>query len=84
MENLEDLAGDLELVIGVKPHPRHVDVAQFGCDQMLHCVHVLFIVVGNTPRSGLSAHEIGVLALPGHSSHQNIICLLYTSDAADE
>ena len=25
MENLEDLAGDLELVIGVKPHPRPVD-----------------------------------------------------------
>ena len=36
MENLEELGGDLELVIGVKPHPYHVDVAQFGCDQVLH------------------------------------------------
>ena len=65
MENLEELAGDLELVIRVKPHPRHVDVAQFGCDQVLHCVHVLFIVVGNAPQSGPSAHELAVLALPG-------------------
>ena len=23
LENLEELAGDVELVIGVKPHPRH-------------------------------------------------------------
>ena len=30
--NLEELAGSLELVIGVKPHPRHVDVAQLGGD----------------------------------------------------
>ena len=73
LENLEKLAGDLELVIGVKPHPRHVDVAQFGCDQVLHCVHVLFVVVGNKPRSGPSAHELAVLASPGYSSHQNAI-----------
>ena len=45
MENLEELASDLELVIGVKPHPYHVDVAQFGCGQVLHCVHVRFVVV---------------------------------------
>ena len=69
LENLEKLAGDLELVIGVKPHPRHVDVAQFGCDQVLHCVHVLFVVIGNTPRSGPSVHELAVLALPGYPSH---------------
>ena len=67
------LAGDLELVIGVNPHPRHVDVAQFGCNQVLHCVHVLFDVVDNRSRSGPSAHELAVLALPGYSSHQNII-----------
>ena len=41
MENLEELAGDLELVIGVKPHPHNVDTAQFGCDQVLHCVHAV-------------------------------------------
>ena len=45
-ENLE-LAGDIELVIGVNPHPRHVDIAQFGCDQVLHCVHLLFVVIGS-------------------------------------
>ena len=32
LENREELAGDLELVIGVNPHPRRVDVARFGCD----------------------------------------------------
>ena len=73
LENLEELAGDLELVIGVKPHPRHVDVAQFGCDQVLHCVHVFFVVVSNTPRSGPSAHALAVLTLPGNLSHQNVI-----------
>ena len=73
LENLEELDGDLELVIGVKPHPCHVDVAQFGCDQVLHCVHVLFVVVGNTPRSDPSGHEPAVLAVPGYSIHQNII-----------
>ena len=26
LENLEELDGNLELVIGVKPHPRHMDV----------------------------------------------------------
>ena len=45
--NLEELAGDLELAIGVKPHPRHVNVGQFCCDDVLHCVHVLFVVVDN-------------------------------------
>ena len=50
-----------------------MDVTQFGCDQVLHCVHVLFVVVGNTPRPGPSAHELAVLALRGHSSHQNVI-----------
>ena len=73
LENLEELADNLELVIGVKPHPRHVDVAQLGCDQVLQCVHVLFVVDGNTPRSGPSAHELAVLALPGYRSHQNVI-----------
>ena len=73
---LEDLAGDLELVNGVKPHPHRVDVAQFGCDQVLHRIHVLFVVVGDTPRSGPSADELAVLALPGHSNHQNIIAYL--------
>ena len=52
MGNLQELAGDLELVIGVKPHHRHVDVVQFGCDRVLHCVHVLFVVVAYTPRPG--------------------------------
>ena len=33
----------------------------------------LFVVVGNTPRSGPSAHELAVLALPEYSSHQNVI-----------
>ena len=70
---LKELVGDLELVIGVNPHPRHVDVPQFGCDQVLHCVHVFFVVVGNTPRSGQSAHELAMLALPRYSSHQNVI-----------
>ena len=60
-----ELTGDLELVIGVKPHLRHVDVVQFGCNEVLHCVHVLFVVVGNMPRSRPSAHELAVLALPG-------------------
>ena len=50
-----------------------MDVAQFGCEQVLHCVHVLFVVVGNTPRPGPSAHELAVLALPGYSNHQNVI-----------
>ena len=67
------LAGDLELVIGVNPHPRHVDVAQFGCNQVLLCVHVRFDVVGNRPRSGPIAHELAVLGPPGYLSHQNII-----------
>ena len=40
---------------------------------MLNCVHVLFVIVGNTPGSGLSAHEIELLALPGFSGHQNVI-----------
>ena len=50
-----------------------MDVEQFGCDQVLQCVHMLFVVVGNTPRSGPSAHELAVLALPAYSSHQNLI-----------
>ena len=74
LENLE-LAGILELVIVVKTHPRHMDVAQFACDQVLHRIHVLFVVIGNTPRSGPSAHELSVLVLLGHSSHQNVIRL---------
>ena len=69
---LEDLAGDLELVNGVKPHPHRVDVAQFGCDQVLHCVHALFVVVGNTSRSGPRVQELAALALPEHSIHQNV------------
>ena len=73
LENFEELVGDPELVIGVKPHPCHVDVAQFSCDQVLHCVHVLFVVVGNTPQSGSRAHELTVFALPGYPSHQNVI-----------
>ena len=73
MENLEELAGDLELVIGVNPHPHRVDVAQFGCNQVLHCPHVLFVVVGNAPGSGPSAHEPAEHALPGYSSHWNVI-----------
>ena len=73
MENLEDLVGDLELVIGVKPHPRHADIAQFGCDQVLLCVPVLVVVFGNTQRTSPSAHELAVLALPEYSSHQNVI-----------
>ena len=72
IENLEELAGDLELVIGVKPHPHRVDIAYFGCDQVLHCVHALFVVVGNTPRSGPRAQELAALALPKHSSNQNV------------
>ena len=72
MGNLE-LAGDLELVIGLKPHPRHVDVTPFGCVYLLRCVHALFVVVGNTRRSGPSADELAVLALPIYSSHQNVI-----------
>ena len=40
---------------------------------MRHCVHVLFVVVGNTPRPGPSADELAVLALCGYSSHQNVI-----------
>ena len=55
--NLEELAGDVELVIGVKQHPRHVDVAQFGCDQVLYCVHVFFVVV--SPRGSLRASCAG-------------------------
>ena len=39
MENLDELAGDLELVIGVKLHPHHVDVAQFGGDEVLHSAY---------------------------------------------
>ena len=50
-----------------------MDVTQSGCVQVLHCVHVFFVVVGNTPRSGPSAHELAVLALPGYPRHQNII-----------
>ena len=45
LENLKEPAGDLELVIGVNPHPIHVDVARFGSDYALHCIHVLFVVV---------------------------------------
>ena len=73
LDNVEELAGNLELVIGAKPHPRHIDVAQFARDQVLYRIHVLFVVVGNTPRSGPSAHELAVLALLGHSSHQNVV-----------
>ena len=73
LENLE-LDGNLKPIIGVKPHFRHMDVAQFACDQVLqHRIHVLLVVVGNTPRSGPSALELAVLALLGHSSHQNVI-----------
>ena len=56
-----------------KPHPRHMDVAQLACDQVQHRVHVLFVVVGNTPPSGPSVHGLAVLALLGHSSHQDVI-----------
>ena len=73
MENLEELGGDLELVIGVKPHPYLEDTAQFGCDQLLYCVHVLVVVVGNTPRCVPCVHELAALALRGYSSHQKII-----------
>ena len=76
LENLEELAGNLELVIGIKTYPRHVDVAQFGCDQVLQCVHVLLVVVGNTPRSGPSAHELTMLALRGYPRHQNVVAYL--------
>ena len=72
LENVEELAGDLELVVVVKPDASHMDVAQFGCDQVLHHTHVLFVVVGNTPLSGPSAHGLAVLALPGCTSHQNV------------
>ena len=72
LKNLE-LPGDIELVIGVKPNPRHADVVQFGYDQVLNCVHVLFVVVGNTPQSGPSAHELAVFSLPGYSRHTNVI-----------
>ena len=34
LENLKELASDLELAICVKPHPRHMDVAQFAYDHM--------------------------------------------------
>ena len=71
--NLEELAGDLELVIGVKPHSRHVDVTEFACDQVLNRIHVLLHVIGNTPRSGLSAHALAALTQPGHSSHHNVL-----------
>ena len=64
--NLEELAGDLELVLGVKPHPRHMNVAQFACDQVLHCIRVLFVAVGNTPRSGPIVLALAVFALPAH------------------
>ena len=73
LENVEELAGNLELVIGVMPHPRLLDVAQFGCDQLLHPVYVIFVVVGNTPRPGRSAHALAVLALRRYSSHQSVI-----------
>ena len=73
MRNLEELAHDHELVIGVNPHAHHVDVAQFRCDQVLHCVHVLLAVVGNPPRSGAGALEPGAFALPKHSRHHNVI-----------
>ena len=73
LENLYELTGDLELVIGVNPRPRRVDIARFGCDQVLQCVHVLFVVAGNTLRPGPSPHELAVLALPGYSSHQTVI-----------
>ena len=59
--------------IGVKLHLRHMDVAQFACDQVLHRIHVLFVVVGNMPRLGPSAHELAMLALPRHTSHQDVI-----------
>ena len=71
--NFEELAVDLELVIGVKLQPRRVDVAQSGCGEVLNFVHVLFVVVGNTSRSDPSGHELAVLALSGYSSRQNII-----------
>ena len=32
LQNLEELPGYLELTIGVKPHPRHADLAQFAFD----------------------------------------------------
>ena len=34
---------------------------------------MLFVVVGNTPQFGPSAHELSSLALPGHSTHQIVI-----------
>ena len=71
-ESLEELAGDLVLIIDVYSHTRHVDVAQFACDQVLHRIHVLLVVVGNTTRSGSSAHELTALALPGQFG-QNVI-----------
>ena len=66
LECLEKLTGGLELVVGVKPHPRHMDVAQFACDHVLHRIHMLFVIVCNTPWSGPSAQELAVLALPRH------------------
>ena len=50
LEDLQEPAGGLELVVGIKPHPRHMDVAQFACDKVLHRIHVFFVVVGNTSR----------------------------------
>ena len=73
LENLEEPAGDRLLANSVKLHPRHMDVVQFACGQVLHRIHVLFVVNGNTPRSGPSVRELAVLAPLGHSSHQNVI-----------
>ena len=47
-------------------------VAQFGVGQVLHFVHVLFVVVANTPRSGLSGH-LALLSLWGYASHHYVI-----------
>ena len=69
LENFEGLAGDLELVIGVKPHPRHVDVARFGCDQVLHCVHVLVVVVAT--RHGPVQVLMSLRCLPGLDTRAN-------------
>ena len=40
---------------------------------MLHCVHVLLVVVGITSRPGPSAHEFAVFDLPRFSSHEYVI-----------
>lgn len=72
VENSEEVIGDINLVTYVKPYPRRMDVALLVSDQVPHRAHLLFNVVGSTPRSGPSTYQLAVPPLHGLKPPEHI------------